>query len=408
MRQMPNTPKSSRSSKMKRLTTALGLVLSALITVSSGAGASGLVFSPLVNPSANIASNPDVLQSGNCTGGAGNWTCTNPCVGPNLTWIPGGNTPACSAYTMRAINNARSQLGENPLTLPSNWNSLSYAQQLFVIADMERVSAGYAPYLGINATLSQEAQTAAAKNQDPALASGFAVGTNSFGHTGFDGSWAGTDNVLFADYMWMYDDGWGGSPTSTSNILCTGPGVWACWDHRDNLLGSSTDPTQGVGLDCTTCEMGTALAEVSGTGSLVDLIEKPAGSPPAMTFTWASELSFFSAGDNPPQSAPMGPAPVSTPAKLTLSKIVFALGGAKFSWSENSTPANLVTALIYSASSCRFGSVAFRIATTGVSQGLLYIPGRLFSRRGTYYSVRLVVGNSTGLLKSNCINLGRP
>lgn len=395
------------------LLAALGVTLFSVAGVGLGAspalgsGAGQVVYVPLVNPTANIAPVPDVFSSGPCTGSMGDWTCANPCVTPTMTWIPHGNSPACAAYSMEAINNARSQLGENPLTLPSNWIELSDAEQLFVIADMERVSAGYPPYLGINATLSLEAQSAAALGQDPSLAPGFPTGTNPYGATGFDGSWAGTDNVLYADYMWMYDDGWGGSVGTTSNIMCSGPTSWACWGHRDNLLGSGTSVGQGVGLGCTTCEMGTAEVTFNGGGSLVDLIELPKGGIPPMTFTWADELAYFSPGDNPPLS----PATTTVPPIITnafhFTKLSFTRAGARLAWRVSPDGANAIDVSIYSEPGCVSAQTGRLTHPPLTHAGTIFIPARGTFVHGVTYWVRGWVTTYAGLTKSGCIRLGR-
>jgi hypothetical protein len=368
-----------------------------------------VIYAPLVNPTANIPPSPNLLDGGSCTGGAGNWTCTNPCVGPDLTWAVGGNTPACSAYSMLAINNARSSLGENPLTLPSNWNTLTYPEQLFVIANMERVSAGYPPYLGLNDALNSEAQVAANSGGDPSPAAGFVSGLNPWGSTGFDGVWAGTDNVLFAEYMWMYDDGWGGSAATTSNILCTAPGVWACWDHRDNLLGSSTSPTQGVGLGCTTCEMGAAFAVVNGASSLVDLIELPADAPPAMSFTWASEVSFFPSEANPSSTPAVSTTGLVTASEGTVNsrKISFGAGGLKIAWSLSFGGATTAAVTSFAGQNCKYSAKTHRVMVNGVSSGVLSVPfrGNYVAKR--YYSAHVMIVTQLGAIYARCINLGR-
>jgi hypothetical protein len=110
------------------------------------------------------------------------------------------------------------------------------------------------------------------------------------GSAGFGGAWSGGYTVLAADYIWMYDDTWGGSEAKTSNIACTSAGAAGCWAHRDELLGSDPGYNQGVGLGCTTCEMGTGFAMPNAHGSYVDLIEIPKGSPPPMSFTWADNV----------------------------------------------------------------------------------------------------------------------
>jgi hypothetical protein len=91
----------------------------------------------------------------------------------------------------------------------------------------------------------------------------------------------------------MYQDGWGGSSSLTPNVACTFAGALGCWGHRDQLLGYDGAYNFGVGLHCTTCEMGTGFAMVNGTGSFTSLIELPAGSPPPMYFTWAKNVVPF-------------------------------------------------------------------------------------------------------------------
>jgi len=243
------------------------------------------------NPQANIAPSPNFLQAGQCSQLNGAWTCANPCVTPQLSYPVSDNSPACTSYLLLAINNARAIEGLVPMSLPSNWYSLSVPQQLFVVADMERTARGLPPYLGINAALTAQSQSAAQTDADPGVANGFAVSTDPGGYPAMGGAWSAGFNVLAADYMWMYDDGWGGSAAATSNIACTSASAAGCWAHRDELLGSDPGFNPGVGLASTNCEMGVGYAVVGGSGSYVDLIERPAGNAPAMTFTWAQEVA---------------------------------------------------------------------------------------------------------------------
>jgi hypothetical protein len=176
------------------------------------------------------------------------------------------------------------------MVLPSNWFSLSTPEQLFVVANLERTARQLPPYLGINAVLSADSQRAAQADADPGVASGFADGTDPGGYPAMGGAWSAGFNVLAADYMWMYNDGWGGTIATTSNVACTSAAAGGCWAHRDELLGSDPGFNPGVGLTSTDCEMGVGYAVVNGSGSYVDLIERPAGNAPAMTFTWAQEV----------------------------------------------------------------------------------------------------------------------
>ena len=246
-----------------------------------------------LNPSANLAPNPNFLAPGACSFANGAWSCANPCVlgtASALSWPRYTNGAACTDYVLQAINNARAQEGIHPMVLPSNWYNLSVQEQLFVLADLERTARGLPAYVGINATLSANAQHAAAANADPSIAAGFAIANDAQGSPGFGGAWSGGFSILAADYIWMYDDAWGGSAAKTSNIACTSANAQGCWAHRDELLGSDPGYNPGVGLGCTNCEMGTGFALLSGGASYVDLIEIPKGSMPPMSFTWANNV----------------------------------------------------------------------------------------------------------------------
>jgi hypothetical protein len=245
------------------------------------------------NPTANIAPSPDFLAPGTCTFGSTVWSCANPCVvgtATALSWPGYTNGVACTDYVLSAINNARAIEGVRPMVLPSNWFSLSVPEQLFVIADLERTARGLPPYVGINAALTADAQHAAATNSDPSIAAGFPMANDAQGSDGFGGAWSGGFSVLAADYVWMYDDTWGGTAAKTSNLACTSAGAAGCWAHRDELLGSDPGYNQGVGLGCTNCEMGTGFAMVNGDASYADLIEIPKGTPPPMSFTWVNNV----------------------------------------------------------------------------------------------------------------------
>jgi hypothetical protein len=245
------------------------------------------------NPSANIALSPNFLAPGRCTFVNGAWSCDNPCVvgtATALSWPGFSNGAACTNYILSAINNARAVEGIRPMVLPSNWYGLTTQQQLFVVTDLERSARGLPAYLGINAALSANAQRAAAAYTDPSIAAGFPIANDAQGSPGMGGAWSGGFNLLAADYIWMYADGWGGSASTTSNIVCTSARAPGCWAHRGELLGSDPGYNPGVGLGCTNCEVGTGFAMVNGRASYTVLIEIPQGALPPMSFTWANNV----------------------------------------------------------------------------------------------------------------------
>ena len=242
---------------------------------------------------ANITPTPNFMVAGSGTYANGVATYQNPCITPQSTWPVFTNDPACTNYILQAINNARAVEGVPAMHLPSNWYSLTPQQQLFVIADLERVDRGLPAYLGLNTALNAEAQHAALTNNDPGVAAGFAIGNDAQGTPGMGGAWGGGFNVLATDYVWMYLDGWAGSRSATSNVACTTPSNAGCWAHREELLGTAPNFNPGVGLGATNAEMGTGYAVVAGHASLVDLIELPKSGPPAMVFTWAQNVVPF-------------------------------------------------------------------------------------------------------------------
>ena len=211
-------------------------VLAAAATVlpSWGAGASAQSLSPaLANPPANIPRTQVMDEA-----------CQ---VGPGL---------ACQQAVVAAIDSARSAEGVGLLELPSDYDSLTVAQQLLVLADLERVDRGLPGFVGLSSQLDAMAQAGAAANNDPAGPSGTAWGSN----------WAGGEaTALLADYDWMYDDGLG-SP----NLDCGQSQLASgCWDHRDNILGNyGPHPS-----------MGAAEAIVNGVTSMTEIMSSAPPQP---------------------------------------------------------------------------------------------------------------------------------
>ena len=202
------------------------------------------------------------------------------------------NGPACTSDLLATINMEHARLHEPRIYLPTNWQSLTRDQQGFVIVDLERLSNHYPPYLGLNAVLTRAATAAAGQMRDVSFpVAGFSAAFSSGGGA-FGGAWAGVGPALLADYLWMYDDGWGGALARTPNRDCTSAQSPACWGHRDSLLGWIPRLHFGVGLSCTTCEVGVGYSPAGG-GSMTVAIVRPSGNAPAMTFTWAQELRYF-------------------------------------------------------------------------------------------------------------------
>ncbi len=183
------------------------------------------------------------------------------------------NSALCTRALLAEINYGLATEGLAPIALPSDWASLSVAQQLFVIVDLERVDRGLEPFVGLSFVWSIDAQVGALDFADPPLPGGSSwVGTE----------WAGGSadvSALESDYGWMYDDGLGGP-----NIDCTTAGASGCWAHRDNILAVGS---------CTTCVVGAGYAVVGGSPSMAAVFVEPSGPVPSMAFTWAGNVAPY-------------------------------------------------------------------------------------------------------------------
>ncbi len=178
------------------------------------------------------------------------------------------------------INACRAAEGVGPMSLPSNFSSLTAAEQLFVLIDLERVNRGLAPAVGLSAALNRLAQNGANASLDPSFP--------SKGFTSGGAIWAGGDiGALAADNSWMYHDGPG-----SENTACTEDGQ-GCWGHRDNILAHNSSAPLVIG------------AAADGSSYAAELLF--GYSTKNLMFTWQSELKYFA-------SAP-GAEPLDGPAR---------------------------------------------------------------------------------------------
>lgn len=162
---------------------------------------------------------------------------------------------ACVTAALADINAARTGEGVVPMVLPSDFTTLNGAEQLLVLADLERVGRGLLPALGLASSLNADAASAAADDADP-------VPAHFYGDA-YASNWAGGfPSTLEADFVWMYDDGPG-----AGNLDCTAAGQPGCWGHRHNILMSFDAPLV-MGAAVGTGAYGTSTAElfVGGDG----------------------------------------------------------------------------------------------------------------------------------------------
>ena len=190
------------------------------------------------------------------------------------------NSDACLTKALAAINHARSLEHVRPMILPDNFAKLSYAEQTFVVTDLERVDRGLRPFRGITRKLNQTAKQAAAARVDPAPAYS-AVG--QFVLLDYQSNWTSNFGPLAGDYGWMYDDGYG-----SYNVDCPTRSAPGCWAHRDIILSSYAGKRtliSGVGSE-----------KSDGLVNIAQLFVAGSGETPAFTYTWRQALRHGAGG----------------------------------------------------------------------------------------------------------------
>ena len=188
------------------------MTLSAVVALAVPATAGASIVPPQ-NPGANITPAPG--YSGPC----------GSLSSPNL-YCPSGLT---------LLYGDRQAEGLAPMSLPSNWTSLTPPEQLFVLTDEERIDRGLAPISGLAANLNAYAQAGANAHTDPPFPHyGSTAGSTS----------ASTSSLGTALALWMYDDGPGGIqrglPPHGRGGLLGPPG------HHSRLLRRSLPDGSGV------------------------------------------------------------------------------------------------------------------------------------------------------------------
>ncbi len=191
------------------------------------------------------------------------------------------------------------QEGLPPLVLPSNWTTLTPAEQMFVSTNMERVSRGLPAIPDLVNTYDAEVTTGMQTDADPVINENV---------NGSESIWAGgNDTVLGAMNGWLYADGVG-----VGNLDCNAPTDPGCWGHRNAILDGPAGTITANEMDAV---VGT---DTMGSPSYAAaFVLDPNPTPAAnVVFTWAAEQPSLA----PPAlggAKPHGPAP--TLARLTLS-----------------------------------------------------------------------------------------
>lgn len=194
----------------------------------------------------------------------------------------GAMSHRCIARSIAAIESARARehMRQQQLILPTNYRSLSPAEQVFVVIDLERVDRGLRPLAGMVANLNRDAMTAAALGIDPA------PGRSQLRRDRvrvYRTLYARDFGALAADYEWMYNDGYAPEGNQTTNVYCPYPEAAGCWAHRAAIL------YRFHGLPRLFGGMGAA-SEADGALAVTALIAGGLGRHPPFTYTWRDAL----------------------------------------------------------------------------------------------------------------------
>jgi hypothetical protein len=239
---------------------ALAVSLGAAVLAGASAPQAGIV--PPRNPPKNLPPKPNFFAY-----------CT-----PNAL----DDTVACNLKALLAIDNARASEPLGPLHFGlQKFLRLTVAEQLFTVADLERVSRGEEPMAALTAQLDQVAQAGAAAGRDPEPSGSALAGGTQLRAWG--SNWAeGSESALGADDGWMYDDGYG-----SSNYDCRSARSDGCWGHRDNILRPWQSYTSGCSSPRLVMGAGYARSSRFPT-SFAEVFVAACGPKPAgEVFTWA-------------------------------------------------------------------------------------------------------------------------
>ncbi|HEY1711661.1 MAG TPA: hypothetical protein VGG07_02095 [Solirubrobacteraceae bacterium] len=267
----------------------------------------------------------------------------------------GPTSAACQTTALADINAARAAEGLGPMQLPGDFGSLTVPQQLLVLSNLERVDRGLVPVLGLSGPLDQNALTGAQDDADPV--------PTPFNGNSASSNWEGGYGSPFeADFVWMYDDGFG-----SNNIDCTSPSDMGCWGHRHDILEPFEAPVV-MGAANAQGQFGASQTELFVGG---DAQTAPGQADAPLAPTWATIAATLPFTVSPAAlhfTATQSSAPLAVAASGENMDIAAVLPAGAGGWSV--TPA---TCAVTAGSSCTFtvsaGPAAAGSAPTLTLQG---------------------------------------
>jgi len=194
---------------------------------------------------------------------------------------------ACINAGVYYLDKARQKDGLPPYALPADFPSLTPPQQMFVLANLDRVAYGLPPIPGLTAELDADAlNNGVLTSQDP-------FPSDMTYLNGYTANWAGAfDNAPMAYEAWVWDDGLG-----SGNIDCTQSDTSGCWGHRHDVLwdfaAAPFDPTDVVAMGAAAGNGpdGPAYTMLLVAGFAPDPTSGYPGYTPTYTYTWLQAVA---------------------------------------------------------------------------------------------------------------------
>ncbi len=209
----------------------------------------------------------------------------NPSPDYTQSCSPSGPDPSleCLQVVLQAIDGARAKEHVGPMSLPSDFDKLSVAQQLFVALNRERVDRHLPPIAGLSDALGAIAAKGASAGKLPP--------DPGAGYTNADTEWIGAvANSLDAVYQWMYETAPGPGGGSASG---------SAWADRHSILddfGSGATLVMGAAFDAT----GDSGSDKGGTSLAAILAATPSAG--SFSYTWSQATAATAAGTMRPRS----------------------------------------------------------------------------------------------------------
>ena len=201
------------------------------------------------------------------------WGGKDPSRGFPLGTMPSscGTAPTakeCIDAVVWYLDRARAKNGLPPYELPADFPSLTPAQQMFILVNLDRIEYGLPPFPGLTTALNHDALVSGVWRADDPHPS------NTTGLTVWWPGWAGAFyNAPMAYEVAMWDDGLG-----STNPRCTSTDHSRCWGHRHSVLwkyGANAAMGAAAGRD-SRHHRGYAWLFVGGSP----------GSTPTYSYTW--------------------------------------------------------------------------------------------------------------------------